>query len=268
MMFTADIDWKLGKGFSINGEYALSKYDPNSKAETLDADKTITGHAGSIGLNGKTKKVEASVSYDKVDKNFKTIGREDGVIKLGERGLVDDIISTKAKFTYKFDKYWSSFADGEKSKTNIDNNPAESKIDFEEYNGGFIWEKSNNNRFEIRSGRMSDKEFLDFGTTINSDMTKDTSAFVYDRQVGKVKTQAKAEKTSYKDDINVASDSEVIELNFNMNSELDDKISWSAGISRITTEDEIVLKGLRSETTNYEFTLNYEPSTALIVTFL
>ncbi|MBP5469496.1 MAG: hypothetical protein J6Z11_09655, partial [Candidatus Riflebacteria bacterium] len=264
-IYEADIDWKLGKNFTISGEYAVSKYDPNTKANTLAEDKEITGHAASFGLNGKTDKIDATVSYDRVDSKFKTIGREDGVVELGERGLVDDIISSKAKFTYKFDTAWSVFADGEKSKTNIDNDPAKSKIDFKEYNGGFIWERNNENRFEIRTGSQSDKEFLDFGTTINSDMTKDTSAVIYDRQVGKVKTQAKAEKVAYKDDVNVASDSEVIELDFNMSSELDEKISWSAGISRITVDDEIVLKGLRSETTNYEFTLNYEPSSKVTV---
>ena len=50
-----------------------------------------------------------------------------------------------------------------------------------------------------------------------------------------------------------------------MSSQLDDKISWTAGVSRITVDDEIVLKGLRSETTNYEFTLNYEPTSKLTV---
>ena len=264
-IYEADIDWKLGKGFSVTGEYAVSKYDPNTKAETLDEDKEITGYATSFGINGKTNKIEASASYDQVDSKFKTIGREDGVVELGERGLVDDIISSKANLTYKFDNVWRTFADGEKSKTNIDNDPAKSKIDFVKYNGGFIWERNNENRFEVRSGRQSDKEFLDFGTTINSDMTKDSSSVVYDRQVGKVKTQTKAERTAYKDDINVASDSEVIELNFNMSSQLDEKISWTAGVSRITVEDEIVLKGLRSETTNYELTLNYEPTSKLTV---
>lgn len=264
-IYEADIDWKLGKGFSVTGEYAVSKYDPNTKAETLDEDKEITGYAASFGINGKTNKIEASASYDQVDSKFKTIGREDGVVELGERGLVDDIISSKANLTYKFDNVWRTFADGEKSKTNIDNDPAKSKIDFVKYNGGFIWERNNENRFEVRSGRQSDKEFLDFGTTINSDMTKDSSSVVYDRQVGKVKTQTKAERTAYKDDINVASDSEVIELNFNMSSQLDEKISWTAGVSRITVEDEIVLKGLRSETTNYELTLNYEPTSKLTV---
>ena len=264
-IYEADIDWKLGKGFSVTGEYAVSKYDPNTKAETLDEDKEITGYAASFGINGKTNKIEASASYDQVDSKFKTIGREDGVVELGERGLVDDIISSKANLTYKFDNVWRTFADGEKSKTNIDNDPAKSKIDFVKYNGGFIWERNNENRFEVRSGRQSDKEFLDFGTTINSDMTKDSSSVVYDRQVGKVKTQTKAERTAYKDDINIASDSEVIELNFNMSSQLDEKISWTAGVSRITVEDEIVLKGLRSETTNYELTLNYEPTSKLTV---
>ena len=264
-IYEADIDWKLGKGFSVTGEYAVSKYDPNTKAETLDEDKEITGYAASFGINGKTNKIEASASYDQVDSKFKTIGREDGVVELGERGLVDDIISSKANLTYKFDNVWRTFADGEKSKTNIDNDPAMSKIDFVKYNGGFIWERNNENRFEVRSGRQSDKEFLDFGTTINSDMTKDSSSVVYDRQVGKVKTQTKAERTAYKDDINIASDSEVIELNFNMSSQLDEKISWTAGVSRITIEDEIVLKGLRSETTNYELTLNYEPTSKLTV---
>ena len=264
-IYEADIDWKLGKGFSVTGEYAVSKYDPNSKAETLAEDKEITGHAVSFGLNGKTSKIDTAISYDRVDSKFKTIGREDGVVELGERGLVDDIISSKANFTYRFDQVWRGFADGEKSKTNIDNDPAKSKIDFVKYNGGFIWEKNNENRFEVRSGRQSDKEFLDFGTNINSDMTKDSSSVIYDRQLGKVKTQTKAECIAYKDDINVASDSEVIELNFNMSSQLDEKISWTAGVSRITVEDEIVLKGLRSETTNYELTLNYEPTSKLTV---
>ncbi|MBP5468942.1 MAG: hypothetical protein J6Z11_06815, partial [Candidatus Riflebacteria bacterium] len=116
-IYEADIDWKLGKNFAINGEYAVSKYDPNSKKNTKEEDKEITGHAASFGLNGKTDKVDATVSYDRVDGDFKTIGREDGVVELGERGLVDDIISSKAKFTYKFDNAWSVFADGEKSKT-------------------------------------------------------------------------------------------------------------------------------------------------------
>ena len=265
-IYEADIDWMLGKGFSVNGEYAVSKYDPNTKkGSNGEEDKEITGHAASFGLSGKTNKIEASASYDRVDGKFKTIGREDGVVELGERGLVDDIISSKADFTYKFDSYWRVFADGEKSKTNIDNDPAKSKIDFKEFNSGFIWERNNENRFEVRGGRQSDKEFLDFGNNINSDMTKDSSSVVYDRKVGKVKTQSKAERISYKDDINVASDSEVIELDFNMSSEIDENISWTAGVSRITVDDEIVLNGLRSETTNYELTLNYEPSSKFTV---
>ncbi|MBQ2592588.1 MAG: hypothetical protein II567_04810, partial [Candidatus Riflebacteria bacterium] len=88
-VYEADIDWKLGKGFSVTGEYAVSKYDPNTKSGNTDEDKEITGHAASFGLNGKTNKIEASASYDKVDSKFKTIGREDGVVELGERGLVD-----------------------------------------------------------------------------------------------------------------------------------------------------------------------------------
>ncbi len=256
-IYEADVNWRLGRGFSINGEYAMSVYDPNRNSNELESDKTITGYAGGFTLNGKNEKVDASASYDRIDSKFKIIGREDGVIELGERGLVDDIISSKAKFNYKFDSYWSGFADGEKAKTNLDNDPTKSKVDFEEFNGGFIWEKDDANRFEIRGGRQVDEEY---GADINSDLTKDTSAFVFDKAIGSVKTQTKAERTSYKDDVNIASDSEVIEIDFNIGSEVSDKFSWNAGYSRITIDDEIVLKGHRSETSNYELALNYEPS--------
>ena len=256
-IYEADVNWRLGRGFSVNGEYAMSVYDPNRKSNETESDKSITGHAASFTLNGKNEKVDASASYDQVDSKFKIIGREDGVIELGERGLVDDIVSGKAKFNYKFDSRWSSFADGEKSKTNLDDDPSESKIDFEEFNGGFIWEKDEANRFEVRGGRQIDEEH---GIDVDSNMTKDTSALVFDRTFGSVRTQTKAERTAYKDDINVASDSEVLEIDFSMGSEVNENFSWNMGASRIIIDDEIVLDGHRSETSNYELSLNYEPS--------
>ena len=159
--------------------------------DETDDDKVITGHAASIALKGKNDRIDSTISYDRVDSKYKTIGREDGVVELGERGLVDDIISGKADLIYRFDKYWRGFADGEKSKTNIDNDPTKSKIDFEEFNGGFVWERDADNRFEIRGGRLVDSEY---GPDINSDMTKDSSSVVYDKKIGRVKTQAKAER--------------------------------------------------------------------------
>lgn len=261
-IYEADVNWKLGRGFALTGEYAVSKYDSNRNSNVRDSDKPVTGHAANISLDGKNDRVEATLSYGCVDSDYKSIGREDGVVELGERGLVDDIISSKAKFGYKFDSLWRGFADGEKSKTNIDNDPAKSKIDFTRFNAGFIWEKNSDNRFEVRSGRQIDQET---NATVNSDVAKGTSSIVYDRSLGKVKTQTKVERTAYNDDINIASDSEVIELSFLMSSEVDDNISWTAGVSRIALDDEVVLSGLRSETANYQFTLHYEPSRKLTV---
>lgn len=256
-IYEADINWGIGHGFTLAGEYAVSRYDPNRKSDETDDDKVITGHAASIALKGKNDRIDSTISYDRVDSKYKTIGREDGVVELGERGLVDDIISGKADLVYHFDKYWRGFADGEKSKTNIDNDPTKSKIDFEEFNGGFVWERDADNRFEIRGGRLVDSEY---GPDINSDMTKDSSSVVYDKKIGRVKTQAKAERIAYKDDVNVASDSEVVELDLNFSGEAGSALSWNAGVSRITVDDEIVINDLRSETTNYNLDLTYEPS--------
>ena len=256
-VYETDFTWRLNKDFSVNGEYAMSVYDPNRNSGENPEDKSITGHAGSFTFNGKNEKVEAVASYDKVDSNFKTIGREKGVIELGERGLVDDVISSKAKLSYRFDSYWSGFAYAEKSETNLDNDPTKSKINFKEFNGGFIWEKDKTNRFEVRGGRQVDEEK---GLEIDSDMAKTTSSMVIDKTIGKLRTQTKGEKTSYKDDINIASDSEIIELSFSMSSEVSEKLFWNAGISRVTVDDEVVRKKHNSETSNYEFTLNYEPN--------
>ena len=259
-IYEADINWAIGKGFKLRGEYALSQYDPNRKSNETEEDKTITGHAASIALEGKNSKIDAKVSYDRVDSKFKTIGRDEGVVELGERGLVDDISSFKGDATYSFDKEWKGFVDGEKSKTNLDNNPAESKIDFKEFRAGVIWERDADNRFEIRGGRMSDYEY---GPDIASDLIKDSSSAVYDRKFGKIKTQAKAERISYKDDLNVASDTETVELDLNLSGEPNEKLSWAAGVSRINVKDKIVNDQLRSETSNYTLQLSYEPSDKL-----
>ncbi len=256
-VFSTDLHWRIGKVFSINGETAISTVDPNTKSNATNEDKSYKGHASKFGIEAKTDKFELASDYYNIDKNFKLIGREDGVIELGERGLVNDVISARSKMKYKFTDNFSIFADGEDAETNLDNDPNESKIDFEEYNGGFVWTPNTSSRLEIKAGSQKDSEKK---TTTSSNVKKDTANIVYDKKFGKTTTQTKFEKTKYEDGINIASGSEITQADFSIGSKLSSDLSWNMVLSKIEMEDGYVKHGLRSDTRNYTVDVSYEPS--------
>ncbi|MDD3145850.1 MAG: hypothetical protein PHD82_01000, partial [Candidatus Riflebacteria bacterium] len=247
----------LTPAVSIKAETAVSRVDPNRNSEATAADRAFVGNATRFGLTGKTARTDAEVSYRRIDKDFKVVGREGGVLELGERGLVNDIMSGRARLDYKFSEAISAFADGEKSETNLDDDVSLSAIDYSNYNSGFVWSAGPENRLEVRGGRQIDEEA---GPAVRSDITRDSAAVIYDRKIGKMNTQAKINKTGYDDAINLASDSEVLEMNFTLGAVADETFSWNAGIGRIAVEDDLVLSGLRSETRNYNLDLSYEPN--------
>lgn len=256
-VLAADADWMLTPSVSVKAETAVSRVDPNRNSDATAADRAFVGNATRFGLTGKNDRTDAEISYRRIDKDFKVVGREGGVLELGERGLVNDIMSGRARLDYKFSQIISAFADGEQSETNLDNDTTLSAVDYSNYNSGFIWSTTPENRFEVRGGRQIDNEV---GPITRSDITRDTAAVVFDRKIGKLNTQSKINKTGYNDAVNMASDSEVLEMNFTMGAVADETFSWNTGISRIAVEDELVLRGLRSETRNYNLDLSYEPN--------
>ncbi|NCB39055.1 MAG: hypothetical protein EOM80_09815 [Erysipelotrichia bacterium] len=256
-LVSADVDWMLTPDVSVKAETAMSILDPNRNSNESEQDKSLTGHATKLALTGHTDKTDAEVSYRRIDSKFKSVGREGGVLELGERGLVNDIMSGRAKLNYRFTDALTAFADGEKSETNLADDPALSAVDFAEANTGFVWTSQAGSRFEVRGGRQADREV---GVSKRSDITRDTSAAVWDKKFGKLTTQAKVNRTGYEDGINLASDSEVVEMNFNMGAKADETFSWNTGLSRVTVEDELSPDDLRSETRNWNLDLSYEPN--------
>lgn len=255
-----DTKWQLTPSVSVNAETAVSHIDPNRNSDKTAADRGITGYATRFGLTGKTARSESDLSYRRIDNKFKVVGREGGVLELGERGLVNDIMSGRARLSYKLTDALTGFADTEKSQTNLADDPAMQAVDFNEFNTGFVWVPRAENRFEVRVGRQSDKEA---GPTINSDLMRDTSTAVWDKKFGKLVTQSKINKTSYDDSVNIASDSEVVEMSFKMGAQTDRTFSWNTGVSRITVDDGLVENNYRSETRNYDLDLSYEPNRVL-----
>ena len=255
-----DTKWQLTPSVSMNAETAMSHIDPNRNSNATAQDRGITGHATRFGLTGKTARSDADLSYRRIDDKFKVVGREGGVLELGERGLVNDIMSGRARFAYKFTSAFTGFADAEKSETNLADDPTLQAIDFNDFNTGFVWAPYTDNRIEVRAGRQNDRET---GPTVTSDLVRDTSTAVWDKQFGKLITQSKINRTEYDDSINVASDSEVVEMSFKMGAEADETFSWNTGISLITVDDGLVENNYRSETRNYDLDLSYEPNRVL-----
>ncbi|MBU1105051.1 MAG: hypothetical protein KKB51_00180 [Candidatus Riflebacteria bacterium] len=255
-----DTKWQLTPSVSMNAETAMSQLDPNRNSEATAQDKALTGHATRFGVTGKTARSEGDVTYRRIDNKFKVVGREGGVLELGERGLVNDIMSGRARLSYKFTGTLTGFADAEKSETNLDNDLALQAVDFKDYNTGFVWLPKAENRFEVRAGRQQDQET---GPTRSADMVRDTSTAVWDRKFGKLITQSKLNKTGYTDALNLASDSEVIEMGFTMGAKADETFAWNTGISRVTVDDGLVENNFRSETRNYNLDLSYEPNREL-----
>ena len=255
-----DTKWQLTPSVSMNAETAMSHIDPNRNSNATAQDRGITGHATRFGLTGKTARSDADLSYRRIDDKFKVVGREGGVLELGERGLVNDIMSGRARFAYKFTSAFTGFADAEKSETNLADDPTLQAIDFNDFNTGFVWAPYTDNRIEVRAGRQNDRET---GPTVTSDLVRDTSTAVWDKKFGKLITQSKINRTEYDDSINVASDSEVVEMSFKMGAEADETFSWNTGISLITVDDGLVENNYRSETRNYDLDLSYEPNRVL-----
>lgn len=253
----ADINWQVSPQIGVTGETAVSFLDPNKNSEQLPEDKCLTGHASKLALKANASKYSGDVIFKRIDKDFKVVGREGGVTELGERGLVNDIMSGLAKLEYRFENGLKAFADYEKSETNLANDENLQTIDFDDKNAGFIWKSNAGTRIEVRGGRQHDFES---GPSVNSDIVRKTAAVIYDKNFGKLKTQAKFENTAYDDSINTASDTAVVEMNFNMGAKADRTFSWNAGASRITVLDEVAPENLRSETHNYNLDMSYEPN--------
>lgn len=254
---SVDTVWKITPALSLTGETAVSRVDPNRNSDLTAQDRAVVGYASRFGVIGKTERADGEIAYRRIDSKFKVVGREGGVLELGERGLVNDILSGRARLGYRFDKAWSAFVSGEKSETNIDNDPSMQAVRFNEYNSGMVWTSGTANRVEMRGGRQHDREN---GPGRRSDIVRDTSTAVWDRQFGKLKTQTKLNRTEYNDSINLASDSEVVEMNFNLGAKADETFSWNAGLSRVTVDDELVEDNFRSEIRNYNLDLSYEPN--------
>ena len=253
----ADINWKISKNYSVTGETAVSFLDPNKNSEAAESDRCLTGHASKLAFKAAAEKYDADLTFKRIDKNFKVVGREGGVMELGERGLVNDILSGRAKLDYRVTPQLKAFADGEKSQTNLSDDPALQSIDYNNNNAGFVWTGTNDMRIEVRGGRQHDQEN---GPTIRSDIVRDSAAAVWDKKFGKLNTQAKLQNTVYNDSINKASDSSVLEMGFTMGAEADRTFAWNIGASRIAVNDELSPDDLRSETKNYNLDLNYEPN--------
>lgn len=256
-LVSADTLWKLSNSTSLTAETAISRLDPNRNSEATAQDRGSVGHASRFGLIGKTERSESEIAYRRIDNKFKMVGREGGVLELGERGLVNDIMSGRAKFNYKFTQALTGFANGESSETNLANDPTLQAVKFNDINSGMIWTPGPQTRLEVRGGRQNDQEH---GPGSNADITRDTSTAVWDRKFGKLITQTKLNKTAYNDSINMASGSEVVEMNFTLGAKADDTFSWNAGLSRVTVDDELVADNYRSDTRNYNLDLSYEPN--------
>ncbi len=253
----ADINWKISPNYSVTGETAVSFLDPNKNSELAPADKCLTGHASKLALKAAGESYTGDLTFKRIDKDFKVVGREGGVTELGERGLVNDILSGKARLEYRISKNFQAFADSEKSQTNLSDDPTLQSIDFNNNNAGFVYNGNNDMRIEVRGGRQSDRET---GPNLNSDIVRDSATAVWDKKFGKLNTQAKVQNTFYDDSINLASDSSVLEMGFTMGAEADRTFSWNIGASRIALDDELSKDELRSETRNYSLDLNYEPN--------
>lgn len=254
---SADTLWRLNQSMSLTAETAISRVDPNRNSEATAQDKAIVGHASRFGLLGKTERYDGEVAYRRIDNKFKVVGREGGVLELGERGLVNDIMSGRARLSYKFSQAVTGFTTGEKSETNLADDPSLQAVKFNEFNGGMIWTPGEVTRLEVRGGRQNDREN---GPSRQADIIRDNSTAVWDRKFGKLVTQTKLNKTEYNDSINLASGSEVVEMNFSLGAKADETFSWNAGLSRVTVDDELVSDNYRSDTRNYNLDLSYEPN--------
>lgn len=252
-----DVKWQIGKGTSVSAETSVSYFDPNKNSEQTEEDKCKTGHAGKISITSKMKKTDAELVLKRVDKNFKLVGREGGVSQLGERGLVNDILTGRAKLGYRMYNDLKLFASGEKSETNLENDPALPSVSFNKADGGFDWNYKPKSRLEVRYLAQTDKEGQ---TTTASDLEKGEGTAVWDTMIKGVSTQAKLQRTAYVDKYNSASNSTVLQTDLNLGSEVSDKFSWNTAISRIAVDDGLVKNQLRSETRNYSLDMNYEPN--------
>ncbi len=252
-----DTKWQINKNLKMDAESSISLYDPNIKTELTAADKRQVGHATKVSLLSKTARTDGELTFKRIDHKFKVVGRESGVTELGERGLVNDILSGKARLTYKINEAMSVFADSERSETNLSDDPAISTIDFSENNAGAVWAYKPDSRIEVRAGTQHD---LEKRTGYKADINRDDGAVIWDSRIGNINTQAKLQRTAYIDRLNAASDSSVLEANLSLGSEVSSKFSWNVGASRIAVDDELVPDNLRSETQNYSMDLNYEPN--------
>lgn len=255
-----DGDWRLTDTLSLSGETALSLYDPNRLSDTASSDRTITDHAMRLQLRAKTQTLTGDLGFRRVGKDFRMVGREGGVTELGERGLANDILKGSGRVTWQARPKLQLFAGLESSKTNLSNDPAVSRIEFRDMNGGAAYSYRDRSRVEARYGLQIDEESLRGPVT---DRDKGVGAVVWDHEFGPVFAQSKIEHTTYDDGVNVASGSRILNVSTSIGSDRDKKLTWTAGASRMTLDDDIDLNEERSDTRNYTLDLNYEPSRAL-----
>ena len=252
-----DTDWKISKNLSMKAESSMSIFDPNKNSDLTEQDKSKTGYASKLSLIGTTKKANGEVSFKRIDKDFKIVGREGGVTQLGERGLVNDILSGKARLNYQADKELKLFGDAEKSETNLSDDPTLSSIDFKEGNVGAIWNYKPKSRVEVRYGEQYDEEKQ---TNFHTEINRGTAAVVWDTEFKKINSQAKLQKTAYDNVLNPASDSQILQMDLNLGSEISEDFTWNVGASRVAVDDRTIRNKLRSETSNYDLDVNYEPN--------
>ncbi|HOY68915.1 MAG TPA: hypothetical protein PLP29_18700 [Candidatus Ozemobacteraceae bacterium] len=255
-----DADWRLSGTLSLSGETALSLYDPNRLSDTASSDRVIDDLASRFQLKAKNETLSGELGFRRVGKEFRMVGREGGVAELGERGLANDLLKGTGRVTWKARPDLQLFAGLESSKTNLSNDPAVSRIEFRDLNGGAAFTFRERSRLEARYGVQSDEERLAGPVT---DMDKKVGTVVWDHELGPVFTQSKLEHTTYDDSLHDASGSRVLNLSTSIGSDRDRKLTWTAGAARVTVDDDIDRTQLRSDTRNYTLDLNYEPTRVL-----
>jgi len=256
-IWETDGEWKINDRFTLAGENSISIYDPNRNAETAKQDLKLKDSANKLSLIGKTEKVDADITRRFVGKDFRLIGRSDGVTELGERGLVRDILKENGRITYSFTPNWSAFAGLENSRTNLSNDPSLSAIDFKDKLIGLTWKYMPKSQLETRFERQEDRETKN---VILSDRDKNVGTLVWDHDFGPVFTQTKIEQTKYEDWVNSASGSRVLHAGLNLGSDKNKKFTWSLAGSHLSVNDGLMKNDLRSQTRNYSIDMNYDPN--------
>lgn len=255
-----DGEWRLTDVLSLSGETALSLYDPNRLSDTASSDRTVSDHAMRLQLRAKSQTLTGDLGFRRIGRDFRMVGREGGVTELGERGLASDILKGTGRVTWQARPKLQLFAGLESSKTNLSNDPALSRFEFRDLNGGAAFSLKDRSRLEARYGLQTDEESLRGPVT---DRDKGVGALVWDHELGPLFAQSKLEHTTYDDSVNTGSGSRILNLSTSLGSDRNKKLTWTVGASRVTLDDDIDLNRERSDTQNYTLDLNFEPNRVL-----